>query len=120
MKVSKEKHIEDYAAFQELFGGLDNNVKLLEESFGVSVFAGADSLKISGEKEDVAAAISAIDALFTLSRKEPLGTQQIEAVVDMVRKGKVSGVKDLMSSVTVARGKPYIPKVWGRNCTPTR
>lgn len=114
MKVSKEKHIEDYAAFQELFGGLDNNVKLLEESFGVSVFAGANSLKISGEKEDVAAAISAIDALFTLSRKEPLGTQQIEAVVDMVRKGKVSGVKDLMSSVTVARGKTVYPKSLGQ------
>lgn len=114
MRISKEKHIEDYGAFQELFGGLDNNVRLLEESFGVTIFTGADSLKISGEKEDVAAALSAIDALFTLSRKEPLGTQQIEAVVDMVRKGKVSGVKDLMSSVTVGRGKTVYPKSLGQ------
>lgn len=114
MKISKEKRIENYAAYQELFGGLDTNVRLLEEAFGVSVFTGAESLKITGEKEDVASAAEAIDALITLSAKEPLGAQQIAAVVDMVRKGKAHGVKDLMSSVTVGRGKTVYPKSLGQ------
>lgn len=114
MKVSKEKNIENYAAYQELFGGLDTNVRLLEEAFGVSVFTGAESLKITGEKEDVASACAAIDALVTLSGKESLGAQQIAAVVDMVRKGQVHGVKDLLSSVTVARGKTVYPKSLGQ------
>ena len=50
MKISKEKKINDYTAFQQLFGGLDTNVRLLEEEFGVSVFTGAESLRITGEK----------------------------------------------------------------------
>ncbi len=114
MRISKEKHIDNYEAFKEIFGGLDNNVKLLEDSFGVSVFTGSDSLKITGEKGDVESAIAAIDALVTLSSKEPIGTQQTEAVVDMVRKGKVSNVKDLFESVTVGRGKAVFPKSLGQ------
>lgn len=114
MRISKEKHIEDYAAYQQLFGGLDTNVRLLEEAFGVSLFTGAESLKITGEKGDVQSAAEAIDALVTLSRKEPLGPQQIAAVVDMVRKGKAHGVKDLMASVTVGRGKTVYPKSMGQ------
>lgn len=114
MRISKEKHIDNYEAFKEIFGGLDNNVKLLEDSFGVSVFTGSDSLKITGEKGDVDSAIAAIDALVTLSSKEPIGTQQTEAVVDMVRKGKVSNVKDLFESVTVGRGKAVFPKSLGQ------
>lgn len=114
MKISKDKHIDDYEAFRELFGGLDNNVKMLEEAFGVSVFVGADSLRISGEKADVDSAAAAIDALVTLSAKEPLGPQQTAAVVDMVRKGKAGSVKDLLASVTVARGKTVYPKSLGQ------
>ncbi len=114
MRISKEKSVEDYAAFQQLFGGLDSNVRLLEEEFGVSVFTGAESLRITGEKGDVESAAEAIDALVALSRKEPLGPQQIAAVVDMVRRGKAHGVKDLMSSVTVGRGKTVYPKSIGQ------
>lgn len=114
MKIAKEKHIDNYSAFQELFGGLDSNVRLIEEAFGVSIFTGADSLKITGEKGDVESAAEAIDALIVLSGKEPLGTQQIEAVVDMVRKGKVKGVTDLLSAVTVGRGKTVYPKSLGQ------
>lgn len=114
MKISKEKKIDDYAAFQQLFGGLDENVRLLEEEFCVTVFTGAESLKITGEKGDVESAAEAIDALIALTRKEPLGRQQISAVVDMVRRGKAHGVKDLMSSVTVGRGKTVYPKSIGQ------
>lgn len=59
MKISKEKKINDYTAFQQLFGGLDTNVRLLEEEFGVSVFTGAESLRITGEKGDVESAAEA-------------------------------------------------------------
>ena len=114
MKISKDKKVEDYTAFQQLFGGLDTNVRLLEDEFGVTVFTGAESLRITGEKGDVESAADAIDALIALSRKEPLGPQQIAAVVDMVRKGKAHGVKDLMSSVTVGRGKTVYPKSIGQ------
>ena len=61
MKISKEKKINDYTAFQQLFGGLDTNVRLLEEEFGVSVFTGAESLRITGEKGDVESAAEAIE-----------------------------------------------------------
>ena len=114
MRISKEKTINDFAAFQQLFGGLDANVRLLEEEFGVSVFTGAESLKITGEKGDVESAAEAIDALVALSAKEPLGPQQIAAVVDMVRKGKAHDIKDLMAAVTVGRGKAVYPKSMGQ------
>ena len=114
MRISKEKKVNDYEAFRQLFGGLDTNVRLLEEEFGVSVFTGAESLRITGEKGDVESAAEAIDALVALSEKEPLGPQQIAAVVDMVRRGKGHSVKDLMSCVTVGRGKTVYPKSIGQ------
>ena len=114
MRISKEKKVNDYEAFRQLFGGLDSNVRLLEDEFGVSVFTGAESLRITGEKGDVESAAEAIDALVALSEKEPLGPQQIAAVVDMVRRGKAHSVKDLMASVTVGRGKTVYPKSIGQ------
>ncbi len=114
MKISKEKKINDYTAFQQLFGGLDTNVRLLEEEFGVSVFTGAESLRITGEKGDVESAAEAIDALVSLSRKEPLGPQQIAAVADMVKKGGGHDVKELLAAVTVGRGKTVYPKSIGQ------
>ena len=37
MRISKEKKVNDYEAFRQLFGGLDSNVRLLEDEFGVEV-----------------------------------------------------------------------------------
>ena len=72
MKISRDKHFDDYDALVTIFGGLDDNVSRIEEAFDVKIFTGSSMMKITGEEKDVRDAISAIDAIATLSKKETL------------------------------------------------
>ena len=50
-----------------LFGSLDENIRILEDSLGVNVVSRDSELKVSGEPEDTMLACKAIHALLTLS-----------------------------------------------------
>lgn len=115
MKITKEKHFDNYDALQSVFGELDANVQRLEEAFGVAIFNGSSTMKVSGEEENVDMAISAIDALVTLSKKESLKPQQLGMVIDLVKAGKADSVSDLLGTVAItARGKVIRPKTLGQ------
>ncbi len=114
MKVTKEFTIDDYDAFRAVFGGLDGNVRLLEEAFGVSFRVNADCLKISGEEEGVEKAQAAVAALAELSEKCTVGEKQIKAVVDMLEKGREDIVESLSASVVGGRGKSVRPRSAGQ------
>ena len=63
MKISRDKHFDDYDALVTIFGGLDDNVSRIENAFDVKIFTGSSVMKITGEEKDVCDAISAIDAI---------------------------------------------------------
>ena len=50
MKISRDKHFDDYDALVTIFGGLDDNVSRIEEAFDVKIFTGSSMMKITGEK----------------------------------------------------------------------
>ena len=115
MKISRDKHFDDYDTLVMLFGGLDGNVERIEDAFNVKIFTGSSVMKITGEEKDVLDAISAIDAIATLSKKDTLTTTQICMVIDMVKSGQVASLNDLMGTVAItAKGKVIRPKSLGQ------
>ena len=100
-----------------LFGSFDENIRLLEQEFSVSVVNRDGELRIEGEAEDVALAGKAIQALLTLSsRGEPIAEQNVRYVISMVRAGKEEKIAELTGDVLCisAKGRPIKPKTIGQ------
>ena len=53
----------------ELFGAFDENIKMLEKEYCVSITSHNETIKIRGEEGDVSLASKAIDALIVLIKK---------------------------------------------------
>ena len=115
MKISRDKHFDDYDALVTIFGGLDDNVSRIESAFDVKIFTGSSMMKITGEEKDVNDAISAIDAIATLSKKEMLTKAQILTIIEMTKSGQVASLSDLLGTVAItAKGKVIRPKSLGQ------
>lgn len=100
-----------------LFGSFDENVKMIEREYSVSiVFRGSD-LKVVGEVEKVACATRAINGLLTMINKgETLSDQNVRYVISLVNEGN----EDKLSTITTdsicisAKGKPIKAKTVGQ------
>lgn len=100
-----------------LFGSFDENVKLIEKEFSVSVVSRGSDLKIAGEPENVSAAARAVSGLLTLINKgEALSEQNVRYVISLVREGsenKLRSMSDDCICIT-AKGKPVKAKTLGQ------
>ncbi|MDR0531306.1 MAG: PhoH family protein [Oscillospiraceae bacterium] len=103
-----------------LFGNFDENVKLIETEFHVSILCRGAELKVMGEEADVARAARAIHGLLTLiGRGEALSDQSVRYVISMAAEeeedvgAKLVAMTDGCVCVT-ARGKPVKPKTLGQ------
>lgn len=115
MKISKEKHFDNYNLLQSLFGELDSNVNRLREEFNVSIFTGNSTVKITGEEKDVAAAVSAVETLIAIAGKDSVTPQQVTTAIEMVKSGTADRVRDLTGTVAItAKGKIIRPKTLGQ------
>ena len=100
-----------------IFGSFDENIRLLEKEFAVTVTNRDGELRISGEAEDVMHAAKAVQAMLTLSsRGETLGEQNVRYIIDMVRTGKEAQISELAGDVLCisAKGRPVKPKTLGQ------
>jgi len=100
-----------------IFGSFDENIRLLEQEFSVSVVNREGELRINGEPEDVMLAAKAVQALLTLSsRGEAIGEQNVRYVVSLVRSGKEERIAELAGDVLCisAKGRPIKPKTIGQ------
>ena len=100
-----------------LFGSFDENIRLLENEFHVSVVNREEQLIISGEPEDTMLAGKAIEALLRLiSRGEIVGEQHVRYVVGLCRSGQLNRIDELTKDVVCisAKGRPIKPKTIGQ------
>ena len=100
-----------------IFGSFDENIRLLEKEFNVTVTNRDGELRISGEAEDVMHAAKAVQAMLTLSLPgEALGEQNVRYIIDMVRTGKEEQISELAGDVLCisAKGRPVKPKTLGQ------
>ena len=72
-----------------LFGSFDENVRLIESEFKVTISNREGELRVNGEVEDTMLATKALNALLTLSnRGEPITEQNVRYVISLVRAGR--------------------------------
>ena len=100
-----------------LFGSLDENVRLLSSEFGVSIVARDAELKVTGEPENVALAVRAIESLLgLLNRGEGLTEQNVRYCISLVREGSEEKITALAGDCIciTSKGKPVKPKTLGQ------
>ena len=100
-----------------LFGSFDENVRLVEAEFGVTVANREGELRVNGEPEDTMLACKALSALLTISnRGEPITEQNVRYVIGLVRAGQEERISELTQDVICisAKGRPIKPKTLGQ------
>ena len=100
-----------------IFGSFDENIRLLEQEFHVTVVNRDGELRVEGDAEDTILACKAIQALLTLSsRGETIGEQNVRYVIGLVRAGKEEQITELTGDVLCisAKGRPIKPKTIGQ------
>ena len=104
-----------------LFGSFDENIRILENEFHVSVVNREEQLIITGEPEDTMLAEKAIEALLRLiSRGENVGEQHVRYVIGLCRSGQLDRIDELTRDVVCisAKGRPIKPKTIGQKDCP--
>ena len=100
-----------------LFGSFDENIRLIESEFSVTVLNRGSDLKISGEAETVAKATTAIERLLALINKgEALSDQNVRYVISLVKDGEEDKLMSLSGDCVciTSKGKPVKPKTLGQ------
>lgn len=101
----------------ELFGNQDENRRLLERAFGVTLVCRGTEIKLSGDDEQVASAKRALDAMLTLREGgTPLEEQAVRYCISLADSGDAQKIRQLMGDfiVITAKGKPVRPKTLGQ------
>ncbi len=100
-----------------LFGSFDENIKLIEKEFDVSVISRGSELKVTGEAENVQKGVRAVNGLLTLMNKgEALSDQNVRYVIAMVNEGDDDKLEQMTGDCVciTAKGKPVKPKTLGQ------
>lgn len=100
-----------------LFGSFDENVKLIEKEYEVSIIGRDSELKVTGEPEQVAKAGRVIESLLTLiNRGESLSEQNVRYCISLVNEGSEQKIESLAGDCIciTSRGKPVKPKTLGQ------
>lgn len=100
-----------------LFGSFDENIRLIESEFHVTVANREGELRVNGEPEDTTLACKALSALLTLSnRGEAINEQNVRYVIGLARSGQEEKIGELTQDVICisAKGRPIKPKTIGQ------
>lgn len=111
--VSKKITLKSNKEAVILFGQYDNNLRLIEASFPVELFARGDTLAIKGNSKDVKDVERLIDELLKIVRKdEILRTQQVESAMNIIRSTQRKEQEKIFSDVVylTEKGKEVKPK----------
>ena len=100
-----------------LFGSFDENIKLIEKEFAVSIISRGSDLKIVGDAENVSFAARAVNALLTLINKgETLSDQNVRYAIGLVKEGNDDKLAKMATDTVciTAKGKPIKAKTIGQ------
>ncbi|MDE6470674.1 MAG: PhoH family protein [Eubacterium sp.] len=100
-----------------LFGSFDENVKLIEREYGVSIISRGSDLKVVGDAENVSKAVRALNSLLVLIGKgESLSDQNVRYVMSLVNEGNEDKLNSMTSdSICItSKGRPVKPKTLGQ------
>lgn len=101
----------------ELFGSFDENTKIIENQYGVSVVVRDAELKVAGEDENVGRAVRALKSMLSLvGSGEQLTQQNIHYCIRMVDEDSEEKLAKLAGDCIciTSKGKPIKPKTVGQ------
>ena len=113
-RVVNAERVEDLIS---VFGSFDENVKRIEEAFGVTILNRGNELRISGTEETTDKAARALEGLLSLSAKgEVIDEQRVRYLITLVLEGNDSQVAKMAKDVVciTAKGKPIKAKTVGQ------
>lgn len=100
-----------------LFGSFDENVRMIEKEYSVSVISRGTELKVVGEEENVSKAVRALNSLLLLiSKGEALTNQNVRYVLSLVNEGNEDKLSTMSTdSICISsKGRPVKPKTLGQ------
>lgn len=100
-----------------IFGNLDENIKLLEKEYNVTVVCRGQEVKITGESEDTSRCRRALLSLKKLSDKNQTITEQnVRYAISMVGENREEEITELTDDCICvsAKGRPIRPKTVGQ------
>ena len=108
-----------------LFGTFDENIKLIQNEYMVSVVCRGSEMKITGDPENVAKAVKVIESLLNLVNKgEVLSDQNVRYCMSLVNEGNEHRIEQLAGDCIciTSKGRPVKPKTLGQKnyCTAIR
>ena len=100
-----------------VFGSFDENIKRIEQTYGVKITNRGTELKISGEDEAADRAGRAIEGLLLLAAKgETNDEQKVRYLIDLVSSGNEDKIGEMAKDVVciTAKGRPVKAKTLGQ------
>lgn len=100
-----------------VFGSCDENIRLLEQSLGVTAVCRGTELKFSGPEDAVQKARRAVDAMLALRKGgTPLEEQTVRYCISLADAGEEGKVQELAGGciAITAKGRPVRPKTLGQ------
>ncbi len=100
-----------------VFGSFDENIKRIEQTYGVRITNRGTELKISGDEEAVDRAGRAVDGLLLLAAKgEQIDEQKVRYLIELVSSGNDDKIGEMSKDVVciTAKGKPIKAKTLGQ------
>ena len=100
-----------------VFGSFDENIKRIEQTYGVKITNRGTELKVSGDEEAADKGARAIEGLLTLAAKgEAIDEQKVRYLIDLVSTGNDDKIGEMAKDVVciTAKGKPIKAKTLGQ------
>nr|HQH64378.1 PhoH family protein [Clostridiales bacterium] len=100
-----------------LFGSFDENIRLVEDEFNIAIISRGSEIKFSGEAENVAKGVRAVNGMLTLINKgETLNEQNVRYVFSLISDCSEEQLAEMAEGVVciTSRGKPVKPKTLGQ------
>lgn len=100
-----------------VFGSFDENIKRIEQTYGVKITNRGTELKVSGDEEAADKGARAIEGLLTLAAKgEAIDEQKVRYLIDLVTSGNDDKIGEMAKDVVciTAKGKPVKAKTLGQ------
>ncbi|MBQ8980186.1 MAG: PhoH family protein [Eubacterium sp.] len=100
-----------------LFGSFDENIKMIEREYSVSIVTRGSELKILGNEDNVENALRAINSLLVMINKgETLTDQNVRYVLSLVNEGHEDKLVNMTNDAICisSKGRPIKPKTLGQ------
>ncbi len=113
----KRVEVKDNDFIMELYGNLDENIKIIEKEFDVDIVSRQGEIRIIGQEPNISIAEKLIAKLIEMIKSEGrLTKQRIRYAIQLIYEGNEDKIKELLDEILciTASGKSIKPKTLGQ------